>query len=364
MTHAAQKTSTRHDVIVVGGRIAGALTAAHLSGRGMSVLVLESTRFPSATLSTHFFRGDGLVRSLDQLGLLEEVLSTGPPRLVREYFYVGGSEAAEENPPQEPGDAGFCLSVRRHTLDDMIARHVARLPGVDFRTGVKTTEVLTCEGVVTGVRDDRGEEHLAPVTVGADGRRSSVARAVAAADDVRHPAARVMFYQYLTGWTGPGGGSVDAPEFSLSGNEMVYVFPSDGGTACVALTIPLSEHDQARADPDSYFGSRLRQHRGLWPRFAAGAPAGRLFSSPPEDSVVRQAAGPGWALVGDAGTHQDPWTGLGMDTAARQARAFAEAVTTDAADWNAAYAAARDSVTLERFTSTVTAAPDLRVLLG
>ena len=69
---------------VVGGRIAGSLTGLRLAARGVSVRVLESRDLPSDTLSTHFFRGDGLVRSLDEVGALDEVSSpaagkiTGP----------------------------------------------------------------------------------------------------------------------------------------------------------------------------------------------------------------------------------------------------------------------------------------------
>lgn len=53
-----------------------------------------------------------------------------------------------------------------------------------------------------------------------------------------------------------------------------------------------------------------------------------------------------------------------MDTAARQVEALAEVVTSDPSEWNDAYAAARDSLTLDRFTMTAKMAPDLRRLLG
>ena len=53
-----------------------------------------------------------------------------------------------------------------------------------------------------------------------------------------------------------------------------------------------------------------------------------------------------------------------MDTAARQAEALAEVVTSEPSEWNDAYAAVRDSVTLDRFTMTVTMAPVLRQLLA
>jgi flavin-dependent dehydrogenase len=355
---------SRHDAIIVGGRVGGALTAARLAERGMSVLVLESSHFPSATLSTHFFRGDGLVRGLAEIGVLDRVLTTGAPRLTREYFYVDGEAEPAVNPPQEPGEVGFCLSVRRETLDAVVATHVAAAPLIDFRTGTKVVDVLDEDGAITGVRDAAGAAHTAPLTVGADGRRSSVARWVEAGVDQSHAAARVMYYRYFEGWTGPGGGPVDGPEFSLLDNELAYVFPSDGGTACVALTVLLERDNEGATGTPEFFQSRLEEHRGLWPRIEAAEPLGKIFVGPPQDSVIRQAAGPGWALVGDAGTYQDPWTGFGMDTAARQAEALAEVVTPDPSEWNDAYAAVRDSVTLDRFTMTVTMAPDLRQLLA
>jgi flavin-dependent dehydrogenase len=42
--------------------------------------------------------------------------------------------------------------------------------------------------------------------------------------------------------------------------------------------------------------------------------------------LVRVPIGPGWALVGDASMYQDPWAGLGMDNAAKQAMFLAESV--------------------------------------
>jgi 2-polyprenyl-6-methoxyphenol hydroxylase-like FAD-dependent oxidoreductase len=41
---------------------------------------------------------------------------------------------------------------------------------------------------------------------------------------------------------------------------------------------------------------------------------------------IRQAAGPGWALVGDAGYHRDPITGHGMTDAFRDAELLADGI--------------------------------------
>jgi len=107
---------------------------------------------------------------------------------------------------------------------------------------------------------------------------------------------------------------------------------------------------------------RLPCHTWLRDRLERTRPVGGVLAAPPTRSVVRAAPGPGWALVGDSGCHQDPWSGFGMDTAARQATALAACV--DDPDWSTEYARRRDSVTLERFTQTVTLGRDLRQLVA
>ena len=354
---------TRSDVVVVGGRVAGALTAAHLAAEGMEVTVLESSALTSGTISTHFFRGDGLVRGLWEIGLLPAVLATRAPRLTCEYSYVDGGATPHVYPPQEPAEFGFCLSVRRETLDPLVATRVAALPGVTWLNRRRVVGLLGAgAGGVRGVVDSAGHEHHARVVVGADGRRSTVARLVGARKELEHPAVRLLIYRYVAGYAAAG--HEPGPDFSLRGNEMAYAFPSDRAITCLAVTVPIDASDLVRADPEGFFDSRLSEHHGIWPRYAATTDRGRIVAGQPSGDYVREAAGPGWALVGDAGTHQDPWSGAGMDTAARQARALADALAVGGSDWPARYAAARDQVTLAVYRETVSAAPDLSVLAG
>jgi choline dehydrogenase-like flavoprotein len=100
------------DVVVVGGRVAGTLTALRLAARGVSVRLLEAHATGTDTLSTHFFRGDGLLWSLAEVGVLDEVLATGSPRLGGEYVSVDGGPL-EQGPPQEPGEIGSARGSRR-----------------------------------------------------------------------------------------------------------------------------------------------------------------------------------------------------------------------------------------------------------
>lgn len=66
-----------YDVIVAGARIAGSTLAAILGDAGYRVLLVDRATFPTSTLSTHFFRGGGLLSVLNRLNVLDQVLALG-----------------------------------------------------------------------------------------------------------------------------------------------------------------------------------------------------------------------------------------------------------------------------------------------
>ncbi len=83
---------------------------------------------------------------------------------------------------------------------------------------------------------------------------------------------------------------------------------------------------------------------------------------------MRVPYGDGWALVGDAGMHQDPWSGRGIDMAAVHAAILADelapALAGDAsvADALLRYHERRDEHGLELWRQTVALADDLSQL--
>jgi flavin-dependent dehydrogenase len=352
-----------YDVVVVGGRVAGALTACLFAQLGQRVVVLDRARFPSATLSTHFFRGDGLIRVMGRAGVLDDVLALGSPPLTCEYAYVDGGTDAERCPPQDPGEAGFCLSVRREPLDQTLLE-AARGAGAEVLTGSRVVSVARVRGRVVGVRLADGSEVKAGLVVGADGRSSLVAADVGAVDRERHEGRRALYYRYVADMRGPDGDPADGPEFSLLGDELAYVFPSDAGMTCVAISVNVAEYSTFRHNARDRFEAMLRRHKGIWERYADSRRDDRLFGSGPQDDYVRQAAGPGWALVGDAGLHQDPWSGLGMDCAGLSAQALVDTYTVTGSTTTsaAAYEQTRNDMLLDGFHETVRLAADLSVL--
>jgi 2-polyprenyl-6-methoxyphenol hydroxylase-like FAD-dependent oxidoreductase len=72
-------TQSRHDVVVVGARCAGATLATFLARAGGSVLLLDKDRLPSdQILSTHTIHSPGL-DVLDEVGVGAAIRAVAPP---------------------------------------------------------------------------------------------------------------------------------------------------------------------------------------------------------------------------------------------------------------------------------------------
>jgi 2-polyprenyl-6-methoxyphenol hydroxylase-like FAD-dependent oxidoreductase len=87
-----------YDVIVVGARVAGASTAAHLARRGHRVLLVDRGDTAADTLSTHYVHQPG-VAALDRLGVLGEVMASDAPPVTGLAFDVGPFALRGTPPP-------------------------------------------------------------------------------------------------------------------------------------------------------------------------------------------------------------------------------------------------------------------------
>lgn len=355
------------DVAIVGARIAGSASAALLGASGYRVLVVDAATFPSDTISTHFFRGAGLVTVLARLGLLDDVLALGSPPLTRQYSFQGDDPAPAIEGPQDPGGHGYCLSVRRGPLDHLLVKRARATLGVEIWENTRASSLLLDGDRVIGLTVIRGgvtHEVRARLVVGADGRASMMARWLGAPEERREPATRAMYYRYVRRFRGPGD-SWDGPVFSFQGDELAYAFPSDDGVTCIALSINLDAFSTFRSAAEASFTRRLAAHPGLADQFAASSPNSRMLGSGPKDAIIRTPIGPGWALVGDASLSQDPWTGLGMDNAGTHAVFLSEAIDawlsgrSTETEAFAEYHARRDEHALPGFDETANLGRDL-----
>jgi 2-polyprenyl-6-methoxyphenol hydroxylase-like FAD-dependent oxidoreductase len=346
-----------HDVVVVGARCAGSATAMLLARQGFDVVVIDRARLPSDTVSTLSIARGGVVQ-LSRWGLLDAVLDSGAPPIRQVSFRVGDTE--EVRTVKERAGVDLLVAPRRYVLDAIVA-DAAVAAGADLRSGMTATGVRRePDGRVRAVtaRDAAGEplELSARFVVGADGVRSRIAGAVGAGIVERHPADTATFYAFF------GDVHRGRSEFHVGRAAFAGVFPTHGGEACVWVCCPV-----AAAAP--ILGAGDRRVEALVDLIGQISPslAGRLRlgwpTSPVRGAVelpnhVRRAAGPGWALVGDAGYHRDPITGHGITDAFRDAELLAHALGrslgggTDEPDALATYQRQRDAALRETFDLT------------
>jgi menaquinone-9 beta-reductase len=335
-----------YDAVIVGGRCAGAALATYLARAGASVIVLEADPLGTdQVISTHTIHPAG-VDILDELGVGSAVLAESPPaRVIR--FQVDEAYADIE-PPE--GRVECC--PRRYRLDRLLQEAAVEAGAeVHGRTRVKG---LLWEGErVVGVRArqaDREVEFRGTVTVGADGRRSTVARLVGAEEYLGYDAPRAMYWAY---WDPPS--AWDGPAYPydvllrFSGTDRRVIFTTDKGQLLIA-TLPLVDVAlQWRSDAKSRYLDDLCLDSDIKLLATEGRMVSKVLGTVRERYFFRRSAGPGWALAGDAGHHKDPILGWGISEALVQAKELSETIQDGRDNALERYWRQRDVEALPRF---------------
>ena len=70
----------------------------------------------------------------------------------------------------------------------------------------------------------------------------------------------------------------------------------------------------------------MHKHPGIQHRVRKATPIGKVWRSGLVNNYIRKPYGDGWLLIGDAGVHIDPWTGMGLDIHGISAKKMAEAI--------------------------------------
>jgi 2-polyprenyl-6-methoxyphenol hydroxylase-like FAD-dependent oxidoreductase len=313
----------RADVVIVGARCAGSAAAVAFARAGRRVVALDRVSFPADTISTHLLWPGG-VAELKALGALERVHALGAPPLPIGFAGAGELEVRGRYTPVDGIDHALC--VRRPGLDAALVA-TAREAGAEVREGARATDLFWERGRVSGVRwtDSAGAEHelRAPLVVGADGRRSSVARIVGADRPHRsRPSGRACFFAY---WRD------GRPEWRATaaqwreGPELGTAFPCDGGLTLVLLQPPAARAGEFRADLSGAYERTVASIPGLAERLIGCRQDGKVRAATGIESYFRRSSGRGWALAGDAGHFKDPVTAQGIRDALHHGRALAEA---------------------------------------
>ncbi len=363
--------STRYDVIVVGARCGGAPTAMLLARKGYRVLLVDRATFPSDTVSTHFIHPPGMA-ALARWGLREDLASSGCPA-IRAYSFDFGPFTISGSP--RPADAEADAYCPRRTVLDALLVRAAADAGADVREGFTVDEILLEDGSVVGIRGassgGTAVTERARVVVGADGRSSSVAKAVRPEQYNEKPAVSPAFYSY---WSGVGSSGF---EVYVGDGCGMAAFPTHDDLTLVIVGLAEPAFADARRNVERSFLETVGTAPALGERVRSGTREARFHTATDLAGYFRKPYGPGWALVGDAGYHLHPITAQGITDAFLDAERLTDALDRalagreDYDDALAGYQADRDRSVLPMYEMTFDFAqvdqpppPEMQQLLG
>jgi flavin-dependent dehydrogenase len=298
------------DVAIVGGSVAGCTAARLFAGRGASVALVERRTDPSAykVTCTHAILPPA-TPTIERLGLAPLLAQRGVPRTWVEFWTPHGGWFGV------PDNRGW--GVTRRTLDPLLRDLAASTPGVEFFPGYTAKRVLRDRGRPEGIEvQDRDGSSLkigARLLVAADGRGSSVARLAGVPGRVR-PHNRFFYFSY---WHGierartPAGPSV---RLWIPHPGAASEFPNEDGLTVLVAVYPRWRLDEVRADLEGAYMRTLTELPD-GPDLRGAERVSKILGKIEVPNVIRPAARPGIAFVGDAALAADPAFGAGISFA-------------------------------------------------
>ena len=291
-----------------------------LARKGHRVLLVDRDRFPSEMgQSTHLIHPLGVAR-LRAWGVLPAIEARAAP--FTDWRVDMHGIVLEGAPPAVEGHR-ISHGPRRRLLDGVLVE-AAAAAGAEFRERVRAVDLVERDGRVAGIaaagRNGRTFEERARVVIGADGPASVVARRAGARESHREPIVQSNIWTY---WHGI---ALDHVRLYIRERAGAFAFPSSDGTVLVAANLMHDEFVRARRDREAAYDARLAEVAPDLRAMVAGAVRVDRLHAGCTRGFVRRAAGPGWALVGDAGMKKDPVTAQGISTAFRCAEMLAHAV--------------------------------------
>jgi 2-polyprenyl-6-methoxyphenol hydroxylase-like FAD-dependent oxidoreductase len=302
-----------HDVIVVGARCAGASTAMLLARKGYRVLLVDRATFPSDIPHGHFIHRHG-PRRLARWGVLDRIVASDCPATTTSVLDLGDFPLVGSDLVADGIALGY--GPRRSVFDQLLVQSAVEA-GAELRTGFTVEGFTTRGNRITGIRGRTNAgtpiTEAASVVVGADGRRSQLARFVGAREYNTFPSVMCWYFSYWSGMPKQGLEIYIRPSYAIA------TFPTNDSLVGIFVGWPTQCLSAIRGNIERHFLAAVDEIPDLAERIRSASREEPFKGATDLPNFFRKPFGPGWALVGDAGYHKDPMLALGMSDALRDA---------------------------------------------
>jgi menaquinone-9 beta-reductase len=313
----------RFDVIIVGASLAGCAAAALFAKRGATVALIEReakvTSFKK--LCTHSIHSSA-TPALERLGIAALIEAAGGVRNRLEIWTRWGWIREPAAPADRP-DHGY--NIRREKLDPMLRELAANTPGVEFLLGHSVQELLLKEGRPAAVKTESAHAGRHTVAggllVAADGRNSRVAQ-LAGIKTKTTPHGRFAYFAHYRDL--PLANDSTVQTWFLD-PDWAGAFANDDGITVAGAMLP---HAKLDAWKDDIEGNLVRLFDTLpqAPSLRNARRVSPVMGALELPNIVRPAARPGIALIGDAALAADPLWGVGCGFAFQSAEWLVDSV--------------------------------------
>ena len=320
------ENNSRYDVIIIGGGPSGSTAAITLAHKGLSVLLLEKSRFP------RFHIGESMLpyttRLLEQLGILGAIESQSfVLKWGAEFTGVSGSSKRVDFTDLGPGYIHYTFQVERAHFDDVLLT-CAKEAGASVLEEAHVIGPLLERGRVVGVEYEyqgQKQREEAAFVIDASGRAGAIANFFKLRKPITRQKMVAVFghFENFSENNHPG----YPGDIQVGNHEQgwIWAIPIRGDAISIGA-VTRAEFIKT-SSPEEVFERQSGRIPRIQQRLAGTTPPGKVRTESDYCYYVDKATGAGYFLVGDAGCFVDPiFSGgvyLAMTTGHRAAESIA-----------------------------------------
>lgn len=321
----------RADVVVVGGGPAGSTASNLIAQAGRKVMLFEREHFP------RFHIGESLIPqtywTLQRLKMIEKMK---PSHFVKKYSVQFINQHGKLSEPfyfvdHRPHEASQTWQVLRSEFDHMMLKNAAE-QGVEVHEGMRVLEVLWDGARAVGVRvlDEDGQEHTVhcDVVVDASGQSSILLDRLKLRqwDPLLKKGAVWTYWKGAHRETGRDEGATLVIQMQGKAGWFWYI-PLHDDVMSVGVVAGYDYLLKNRGnDHEKIYFEEVAKCPGLQPRIENATRVAPFRAAKEYSYRAKQAAGDGWALIGDAYGFLDPLYSSGVLLALKSGEMAADAI--------------------------------------